>query len=181
MDIGQNLNVDGSVTASGKLRGGGQAESEGDAVLLNSAGKVPADKVETTVSGSVSGSDLVVNVNGVASNPIGLPGGGATFVVETPSFNRLKEIINTHPENTLVLVQGSAGDNIADMRFGYIGVIKDKKLYGAGCINDDANSDPKGSHIPYIDDIGVRFYKSYYETNNLPSVSVSLLVTISFQ
>ena len=53
--------------------GGGQPESEGDAVLLNSAGRVPADKVETTVSGSVSGSDLTISVNGVASQPITLP------------------------------------------------------------------------------------------------------------
>ena len=73
MDIGQNIHVDGSVTATGKLRGGGQAESEGDAVLLNSAGKVPADKVETTVSGTVGVSGLIVNVNGVASQPIELP------------------------------------------------------------------------------------------------------------
>lgn len=71
--------------------GGGQAESEGDAVLLNSAGKVPADKVETTVSGSVSGSDLTININGVASQPITLPASGGKQVID---FNNREDFIN---------------------------------------------------------------------------------------
>lgn len=41
MNVGNSLNVDGSITASGRLGGGVQASNEGDAVLLGSDGKIP--------------------------------------------------------------------------------------------------------------------------------------------
>ena len=52
MDIGNNVNVDGDVSASGRLRGGGQASQAGDAVLLGSDLRIPSQFYD---SGSGSG------------------------------------------------------------------------------------------------------------------------------
>ena len=43
MDLKNSLNVDGSITASGRLGGGEQAVSAGDAVLFGSDGKIPSN------------------------------------------------------------------------------------------------------------------------------------------
>lgn len=48
MDVNSNLTVDGSVTASGKLGGGVQATSAGDAVLLGDDGLIPASLLPNT-------------------------------------------------------------------------------------------------------------------------------------
>lgn len=46
MDLRSNLNIDGSITASGRLGGGVQASNEGDAVLLGSDGKIPISLID---------------------------------------------------------------------------------------------------------------------------------------
>lgn len=47
MNVGNSLNVDGSITASGRL-GGEQAVSAGDAVLLDESGLIPASLLPNT-------------------------------------------------------------------------------------------------------------------------------------
>lgn len=53
MQIGDSIDVDGNMTASGKLGGGIQASQAGDAVLLGSDGLIPASLLPSTDSGWV--------------------------------------------------------------------------------------------------------------------------------
>lgn len=58
MDIGNSVNVDGDVSASGVLRGGGQASQAGDAVLLGSDLKIPSNFITTSTSSVFTAENL---------------------------------------------------------------------------------------------------------------------------
>lgn len=86
MDIANNLNIDGTVKATGKLGGGVQASNEGDAVLLGSDGKVPSSLQATdmTLRLDTDTKILTVTVNG-ASKTVDLSGlgGGMKQVIRS--------------------------------------------------------------------------------------------------
>ena len=132
MDINNNLSVDGSVTASGKLGGGVQASSKGDAVLLGSDGKVPSSLQATDMTLSLDADTkiLTVTVNGV-SETVDLSGIGCG----------MKQVIKSYTSYSGLYSDLSAGNIPAGAELIITGVENSSSRTTSLCIKYSGSTD----------------------------------------
>ena len=93
-----------------------------------------------SVAGSVSGSDLTINVNGIASQPITLPTGNVNKV----TVYDINELVN-YPTGSIIVINGKFGVNYFLCYTGYL--VKDSdsqaRIFGSG-------STWQGNNILYV-------------------------------